>query len=162
MNRRAHVGTVLLVIGAFLLVIASLFMMVSSNTDLSLIKAELRSSSDFAHVSHEYLLDSTNSIIVKAVSESKDSLEFEKSFNESLKKYANEKRASGLNTNLYAKLSLGDYSVVFKDGKYELLVTGIFENYNFKGNEIGYSYSLNVVFDRAGFISMKESLYKVD
>ncbi len=158
MNRRAHVGTVLLVIGAFLLVITSLFMMVSSNTDLSLIKSELRSSSDFAEANHEFLLESTESIIVKSIMESKDSLEFEKSFNESLKKYATEKRGTGLNNNLYAKLSLGDYSIVLKDGRYEILILEISENYNLNNNEIKYSYSLNVVFDKVEFISMKESL----
>lgn len=158
MNRQGHVGTVLLVIGAFLLVIASLFMMVSSNTDLSLIKAELRQSSDFAQASHKHLLDSIKEIIVSSIDGSKSSLEFEKSFNESLKRYSTEKRASGLNTNLYAKLSLGDYSLTLKDGKYEIIVSGIFENYNLNNNEITYSYSLRIDFDKAGFISMKESL----
>ena len=158
MNRKGHTGTVLLVIGAFFLVVFALYVMLSNNTDLTLIKAELRKPSDFAKASHEYLLNSTEDIIVKSITESKSSADFEKSFNESLRRYASERRESGLNNNLYAKLSLGQYSLLLKDGKYDLVVSGISENYNVNNNEINYAYSLKVVFDKDKVLSMKESL----
>lgn len=162
MNKRGHVGTIMLVIGALFLVIVSLFMMVSSNTDLSLIRSELRASSDFAEANHKYLLSSINKIVVDSINESNNSSDFEKSFNESLKKYASDQRASGLNNNLYAKLSLGQYSLLSEAGNYELVVSDISEKYNLNNNEISYSYSLKIIFGRDKVISvqefMKESL----
>ncbi len=159
MNRRAHVGTVLLVIGAFLLVVTSLFMMVSNNTDLTLIKSELRASSDFASASHDYLINDVKDIIGKSIGGSKGSIDFEKSFNESLKKLANEKRTSGLSNTLYAKLVLGDYSLLKIGENYEIVVLDVFENYDLNNNEVTYSYSLKVVFDSERVISI-DKVYK--
>lgn len=156
MNRKGHVGTIMLVIGALLLVISSLFMMVSSNTDLTLIRSELRASSDFAEASHDYLIKDIREVLNKLLSESRNSTNFEVSFNASLKKYASEKRSSGLNNNLYAKLALGDYSLLSSDGKYELLISEISENYNLNNNEIKYSYSLKIVFNKDGEISVEK------
>lgn len=156
MNKKGHVGTIMLVIGAFLLVVSSLYFMLSSNTDLSLIKAQLRSSSDFVDVSHSYLIKDIKNIIDNSINESNSSINFEMSFNESLKKFASEKRTSGLNNNLYAKIALGNYSLQLIDGKYNLIVPDVFENYNFDNNEITYSYSLKVVFDKEKVISIEE------
>lgn len=155
MNRQGHTGTVLLVIGAFLLVIAALYVMISSNSDLSLIKAELRGASDFASANHKYLLEVSEDIINRSIDESRNSASFENSFNDSLKKYASERRTSGLNNNLYAKLALGDYSLLLEDGKYELIVSGISENYNLNNNEITYSYSFKAIFDKMNVISIQ-------
>ncbi|MBM3206697.1 MAG: hypothetical protein FJZ43_03705 [Candidatus Staskawiczbacteria bacterium] len=155
MNRKAHVGTIMLVIGAFLLVIFALYVMLSSNTDLSLIKAELRASSDFAEASHKFVLKGFGDIVDKSIFDSKSSSEFEKSFNISLRKYASEKRESGLSNNLYAKLSLGDYSLTLKDGNYELIVLGVSEKYNLDNNEVTYAYSLKAIFDKTKVNSVK-------
>ncbi len=162
MNRRGHTGTVLLVIGAFLLVVFALYVMLSSNTDVSLIKAELRGASDFAEASHSYLIKEMRFILDRSIVDSKLSADFEKSFNELLKKYASEKRTAGSNNNLYAKLALGQYSLSLKDGKYEIIVSGISENYNLNNNEITSSYSLKVIFDKTKVLSIEQDLYKVD
>lgn len=156
MNRRGHTGTIMLVIGAFFLVVFALYIMLSNNTDLSLIKAELRSASDYSAASHSLLIKEFRDIINKSIDEAKSSVDFEMSLNESLKKYANEKRSSGLGNNLYAKIVLGEYSLVLKEGKYEIVVSDVSENYNMNNNEVSYSYSLNVVFDKDKVISIEQ------
>lgn len=157
MNRRGHTGTIMLVIGAFFLVVFALYMMLSNNTDLSLIKSELRFASDYSTASHSLLIKEFKDIIFKSISEAKSSVDFEKSFNESLKKYAAEKRVSGLSNNLYAKIVLGEYSLVLKDVRYEIVVSGISENYNMNNNEVSYSYSLKIVFDKNQVISIEQN-----
>lgn len=165
-NRRGHVGTILLVIGAFLLVIFALYAMISSNSDLDLIKAELRSASDFAEANHKLVLMNSREIVNLSLLDSNSSSNFESDFKESLKKHASDKRVSGLSNNLYAKFSLGDYSLISKNGNYEIIVSDISEKYNLDNNEISYAYSLKITFDKNKVISvqeiMKESLYKVD
>lgn len=161
MNKKGHIGTLLLVFGALVLVVFALYSMISFNSDLSKKKAELRASSDFAEASHKFVLKGFEDILGKSISDSKSSSEFEKSFNTSLKKYASEKRESGLNTNIYAKMVLGDYSLILKDGKYELMIFDVFENYNMNNNEVRYSYSLKVIFDK-NKVYLLEEVYKVD
>jgi len=155
MNKKGHIGTLLLVFGALVLVVFALYSMISFNSDLSKKKAELRASSDFAEASHKFVLKGFEDILGKSISDSKSSSEFEKSFNTYLKKYASEKRESGLSNNLYAKLSLGDYSLTLKDGKYELIVSEVSENYNLDNNEVTYAYSLKAIFDKTKVNSVK-------
>jgi hypothetical protein len=158
MNRQGHVGTILLVIGAFILMVFALYTMISNNTDLTKIKTELRNPTDQANVNHEFILKNAYNIINQSAFESKNALDFEKSFNELVRKYAFDLRESGLNTNLYAKLSLGNYSLTSNESNYEILISDVKENYNLGNNEIMRSYSLKVIFDKDGIVSLEEYL----
>jgi hypothetical protein len=63
-------------------------------------------------------------------------------------------RSSGQNNNAYARLSLGNYNLSFNDGLYTLTASDIFEDSKYSNNEIRYSYSLNVLFDKNNVISV--------
>ena len=163
MNRKGHIGTALVPLLALILVINALFVMDSFNGDISKVRAEIRATMNKVSVEHKFVKSTLNETIIKSIDLSKDKLanfgdsDFEKTFNESIKMLAEEKRASGLNTNVYAKIALGEYSLSFDSisGKYTLIVNDIFEQTNVANNEARYNYNLKVLFDMEKVISVE-------
>lgn len=153
MNRRGNIGTLMLVFGALILVIYALYVMISFNGSIGKNRNELRDISDKAEISHEAILDNVNKIVLSSIQASTNSVNFEKSFKESLNVVALPYRNSGLNNNVYAKLAVGDYSLHFDGSKYVLNASGMFEIYKSGQNEIRYDYSLDVLFDKTRVIS---------
>ena len=154
MNRKGHIGTFLMPIIALVLVVNALFVMITFNEDISKARAEIRASTSKMIAEHQLVRFNLN----KSISDSilgADKNDFEKTFNESLKDASLKYRTSETNTNLYAKLSLGDYSLTLKDGKYELIVSEVSENYNLDNNEVTYAYSLKAIFDKTKVNSVK-------
>ena len=156
MNRRGHLGTLLLVFGAFILVGYALHAMLSFGGDISKIKAELRALSGKSVAVHKDVLINIEKMVFKAIASS-TSVDFEKTFNECIKKLAEEKRASGLNMNVYAKLALGNYSLTFDSvtAKYTLVVNNVFEQTAVENNNVRYLYNLEILFDKSHVISVK-------
>lgn len=153
MNRRGHIGTMLLVIGALILVVSALYVMTRFGDDVSKVRSEMRSLSGKSSVGHKDVLVSVEKMVLMAV-DSSTSVEFEKIFNESIKKFAEEKRASGVNANVYAKIALGEYSLNFDGTNYVLIVNNVFENTGVGNNEVHYIYNLRVLFDKSSVISV--------
>ncbi|MBM3232218.1 hypothetical protein FJZ21_02475 [Candidatus Pacearchaeota archaeon] len=162
MNKKGHIGTLLLVFGALVLVVFALYSMISFNSDLSKKKAELRAISDKSESTHKFTLKFVSVMINDSLNESLSkgtvfgNNDFEVKFNESFRKLADAKRGGEINTNIYAKIALGDYSLVLNDGKYQLMIFDVFENYNSNNNEVRYSYSLKVIFDENRVYSLEE------
>lgn len=158
MNRKGHLGTLLLVFGALILVGYALFVMIGFNGNINEKENELKELSDKSSFTHEQiLLESVKEMVLESVEVSKDNNadEFEKSFNDFFMELALQERASGLNTNIYAKISMGDYSLDFDGSKYELIIYDVFENYASGLNEARFLYSLRVLFDRERVISIE-------
>ncbi len=161
MNRRGHLGTLLLVFGALILVSVSLFVMYDFGSEVDKHKSELRAVTSKSDALHKFLLKDFENMVFESItlSKGKNELEFEKNFNESFKSIAfreREKKVRNINTNLYAQISLGNYSLKFVElsGKYELVVGDVFEKTDFENHEIKYLYSVKVIFD-------KEKIYSV-
>ncbi len=154
MNRSGHIGTLLLVLGALVLVGVALFNMVNFSGDVSKIREELHLLSNEFIAVHEYNLLNIEMLVSKSIVSSKNSMDFEDAFNVSLKSLAGLERVAGLNTNVYAKLALGNYSLNFDGVNYTLVINDIFEQTNVKNNEGRYIYNLHVVFSKASVISM--------
>lgn len=164
MNRKGHIGTFLISVLYLILAINLLFVMAIFNEDISLISGEIEVLNQKSEASHELVLFNLNSSISDSISSSRSATNFEKAFNESLKALAEQKRASGLNTNLYGKIATGNYTLTFSGLRYELVVSDVFEDYKEGNNEVRYSYSMLAVFDKEKVISLdiEEDLYKVD
>lgn len=155
MNRKGHIGTALLPVLALILVINSFVVMSSFNSDVVKIKSEFGSLSGRANAEHNLIIENIEVGLNQSIELANITL-FEQDLNKFVKEFANTKRDSSLNTNLYAKIALGNYSLLKNRDSYELTVLDVFENYNLNNNEVAYSYSLKVVFDKDKVISIEE------
>ncbi|MEK6909045.1 MAG: hypothetical protein AABX23_03275 [Nanoarchaeota archaeon] len=147
MNRGGNIAVILTPFLAFILIILALFNMITFNGDIYDQKANLQILTSKSEASHRLFEESLKEIVLLSITDSKDSTDFLTSFNESLKRLGLEKRLSGLNTNLYAKISLGDYSIEQTALGYKLVVSDVFEDYVVSNNEMRYSYSKVILFD---------------
>ncbi|MEK6915242.1 MAG: hypothetical protein AABW89_01715 [Nanoarchaeota archaeon] len=154
MNRKGHIGTALMPFLFLVLIVNALIVMYGFSSEVDKTKAQIRALIGESYAGHENILNWVN----KSVTESllvADKNDFEDSFNLSFKKLADEKRGSELNTNMYAKIALGEYSL-FKDGdKYIINVKDVFESSNVEYNGVKYSYSLTVLFDDSKVLDIK-------
>lgn len=155
MNRRGHLGTVLLVFGALILVGYALFTMLSFEGNTREKNNELNIFSEMIKINHELAMMNINESVMDSIRLSKNSDNFKDSFDKNLKKSASSKRDSTQNTNLYAKIDLGEYSLYFDGTNYVLTIENIFEDTTIKFNEAKYNYSLIILFNKEGIISVK-------
>src|SRR3989344_1389917 len=155
MNRRGHIGTMLMVFGALILVINALLVMQSFKFDISKTRADFRLTADKLEGIHEYIIKNVKNLTEEAIFISKDSADFENSFNNSLKVLAEKERMNGLDANLYAKLALGQYSLNFDGVNYALVVDGIFEQVIVEKNEAKYNHNLKILFNKTAVISIE-------
>lgn len=158
MNKRGHIGTALLPFIAFILIINAFYVMYTFNGKLDSYASELNSVVDLSLAEHESvkknIVYSVSEAISSISSEDKSDLKFEDAFKKALSEKIETYRSSGQNTNIYAKLSLGNYGLSFNDGIYTLTASDIFEDSKYSNNEIRYSYSLKVVFDKNKVVSV--------
>lgn len=146
MDRKGHIGTMLLPFIALILVVNALVVMHVFNGNIDEEKAQIRIVSDKAFVGHELVFNSLNESVSESISNSNKE-DFELSFRNLLKDSVEKLRNSGVNTNIYAKLAVQDYSLDLSNGVYELMVKDVFENYDNFNNEVSYKYSIRVLFD---------------
>lgn len=154
MNRRGNLGVLLTPFIAFILIVMALFNMVTFNGNLSDEKASLNILNLKSDKTHDLFEQSLREIVNLSIENSKTSVDFVKSFNESFKNLASEKRGSNLGTNLYAKIALGEYLVRETTSGYEIIVSEIFEDYAIQNNELRYFYSIRILFDKQKVISV--------
>jgi len=154
MNHKGHIGSMMMALGASILVIYALMVMVNFERNISKESLELSILSEINKLNHESNIDNLRTIIFQAIINSKETDNFEELFNESLKSLADSQRTKSQNTNLYAKLALGDYSLTFDGTNYILIIKDIFQETTRAMNEIKYSYSLSISFNKEGIITI--------
>ena len=154
MNRRGHIGTLLLVFGALILVGYALFVMLGFGDDFDKKKAELNALSEDSNAEYKLLEVKIGELIDNAITLSKDKGNFESSFRDSLKTLAEKERFSGQNSNVYAKLtSKEEYQLYFNGENYVLFASELFNQINVGNNEVRYNYNLIVVFNENSIVS---------
>lgn len=158
MNKRGHIGTALLPFIAFILIINAFYVMYTFNGKLNSYRSDLNSVVELSAAEHESVKENIMSSISEAISsvssEDRSNGRFEDAFRKALSEKIETYRSSEQNNNAYAKLSLGNYNLSFNDGLYTLTASDIFEDSKYSNNEIRYSYSLNVLFDKDNVISV--------
>jgi hypothetical protein len=155
MNRRGHIGTGLMPLIALALFVNAWVVMYGFDVDLTKSRADLRAIEEKSSFTHKFVKDELNKTFLEAIAQS-DKSNFELSFNNSLRQSANNLRNSGLNTNLYARIALGEYTLTKNGENYTLIVKDVFENEASGVNEISYFYSLRINFDKTKVVSIEE------
>lgn len=125
LNKKGHIGTTLLVFGALILMVLTLFTFVSFDDEvearMDLFK-EIHKSGDF----ESKLLERGFKVFISGeILNLKNSLNFEDDFKKSFEKYAGKKRGK-LDTNFYGKIVNGDYKFIEDKGNYTLILEDLF------------------------------------
>lgn len=146
MNRKGHIGTALIPFLFLVLIVNALIVMYGFSSEVDKTKAPVRLLIGKSYEGHENILNWINKSVTESLL-SVDKTNFENSFKSKFSELANGIRDSELNTNLYAKIALVDYSFVLDDGRYNIVVKDVFETNVIENNEMKYNYSLTVLFD---------------
>ena len=154
LNRRGHIGTLLMVIGALVLVIAALFSFVGFKDEVVKTKQELRQLSFEINYDFSITKATLESIILKSIETAKTGADFKGKFEESLKTNANLERNSDVNNNLFGKLANGDFVINTEGNGYILKVQDLQIKNELGKNEVIYHFDLAVKFDKNKVISI--------
>ena len=168
LNRRGHIGTVLMVFGALVLVIYALFALQNIRDDAKELRVQSRILVVDALVNHKIVLLSVKDLISRAAKENAGAGAdaFETAFRNSLSAFATPLRSSEQSSNInsvFGKLAVGDYPPLKLDGEYYVLtVADVFDktlpisrdSKPLSSSEIIQYYSLVVRFTREGVVSL--------
>lgn len=155
LNRRGHLGTILLVIGTLVLVVYALFALQDTQGNASSIRQELHPLTTNALTLHRVVQLSVRDMVNEAIVTSRDASDFETLFKSKLQELARSRQSPTQTTNMYARIANGKYSLTFADGRYVLVVNDIFEKTVAGYNEVVYKSSLEVIFDKTKVISVR-------
>ncbi len=154
LNRRAHIGTLLMVLGTLVLVVTGLVSFHKFNLNSDSLQKNFREITSDSLTNHRIYLLGIKEIFSEAISKNKDSFDFENDFKNSIIVLAKEKRVSGQDTNIYAELALGHFTLTSQNGKYNLLASSVSDKNSVEYNSIKYAYSLEVVFTKDKVLSV--------
>lgn len=150
LNRKGHIGTMLMFFGALVLVVTALFTFSSYSDKMEVVEGTFRELSAEFRIDEKlvqgYLKDMVNDGIREVNNAGAD--DFEEAFNVSLKKSSEELRGKGLDTNLFGKIINGNYFFNDLEGSYELELKDVFARVEEENNEIRRVFDLSVKFDR--------------
>ncbi len=158
MNRKGHIGTLLLVVGALILVTTALYSFYSFGGKVKLKDSEFKGLSLEAKQNNFLIKEGVNKIVLGSIVLSKNSVEFELAFNNSLRTLAQNERISDKYTdnNVFAKLANLDYSLINNGFQYTLEVNGLF--YKVKSSDslniINRDFGLKIVFTKEKVVSV--------
>lgn len=158
MNRKGHIGTLLLVLGALVLVTAGLFAFSSFGNKIKLKDAEFRGLSLESKQMDSLVKNGVREIVSKSILSSKDSSDFELSFNNSLKRLSEIERIGSTysDNNVFAKIAKLNYILKNEGSNYTLEIKDLF--YAVKSedglNVITRNFALRVIFDKERVVSV--------
>ncbi|PIN89125.1 hypothetical protein COU60_04645 [Candidatus Pacearchaeota archaeon CG10_big_fil_rev_8_21_14_0_10_34_76] len=150
LNRRGHIPSAFLLVGAIVLVILTLFSFATFENKVLGLSNELTETMEGVIFGEGFSEAKLNWIVDNAIKRS-DKNDFLRSFNESLIRLGNEERDSGSVEyvgNMYGKIANGDFILIEEEGRYNLEFNELFTKVNNGGNEIKRSFDLKIVFDK--------------
>lgn len=158
MNNKGHLGTVLLVFGALILVITALMSFSNFGDGANYRRDILRGLSFNTENMKKIIFNEIELIADRAIVSAKLSSDFENNFKISFAKLAEEDRGNGRypSNNVFAKIANSNYSISNGGKNYTLLMNDLFyitESAD-KLNKITNSFSLKIVFDKEKVISI--------
>jgi hypothetical protein len=158
MNRRGHVGTVLMVFGALLLVMAALYSFYGFKTEIRLLDADFRGLS-LQTRDIRYLFSNKITILVsESVKLSTNSVNFKEDFRKNLMELSKKERDSfkEIQNNVFAKLVNGQFTVEPSGEIWVLSVKDLFFSLNAENSVSSSEYKFNIEsnFDKQKVISL--------
>lgn len=128
MNNKGHVGTVMLVFGALILVGVSLVTFLEFKTDVRLLDADFRGLTLETRDTRALIFNRVSFIISESIKLSKDSLDFENEFRRNLIELSQKERDSlkDVQNNVFAEIANGKFTLEKNGEDYVLSVKDLF------------------------------------
>ena len=157
LNRRGHIGTVLMVFGALILVITALFAFNRVGDSASSYRVNLRTLSQKSLEDNRYIQLAVKQIFNEAIRVSTGSPNFEADLKKQLSANSQEFSASGQDTNVFAKIVTGEYSLVNNEKEYTFLIKDLFYTTLSEDglNKITKNFALKIKFDKEKVLSVE-------
>jgi hypothetical protein len=156
MNKKGHLGTVLMVFGALVLTVTALFTFVSFKDDVGDSRAEFRKLSfDFKYNSQEisFIL---NRVVQNSIDVAKQEDDFKVEFEKNLRLNAEKERNKVNVGDLLGKIANGDYDLKESGEKYSLEVRDVSVKLVFDSGEIHRNFDVLVEFDKTDVKKISE------
>ena len=159
MNKKGHLGTILLVFGALILVITALMSFSNFGNESNYRRDRLRGLSFNNENMEKSIFKEIDLIVKQSIDFAKFSSDFENDFKISFAKLAEQERGSDkfASNNVFVKIANSDYASSNNGKNYTILMKDLFyitESAD-KLNKITNSFSLKIVFDKEKVISIE-------
>tara|TARA_Y100000310_G_scaffold220179_1_gene221645 strand:- start:369 stop:842 length:474 start_codon:yes stop_codon:yes gene_type:complete len=149
LNKKGHIGTTLMVLGALVLVIATLYSFAIFGDKTGEERAKLNKFiSDFSF-EQKYVSIVFEDMIEEAIIEAREKENFEKEFRISLKQIAERRRDEKRKTNLFAKIINEPLDLTEREGDYVLVLDGVFVKFEEDKSVIERKFDFKIEFSKS-------------
>ncbi len=155
LNRRAHVGTLLLVFCSFFLMGAAIYSMLSFKGNFNDGSKDLQKLSYELAYNRAFIIGTARSLVFRAVVSASSLPDFKKEFESSLQALAEKKRTNFTTGDAIFKISFGNYRIVQNGDKYSLFVDDVSYVVRDGATEIKNTFSFGIVFDKTGVLYVR-------
>ena len=153
LNRRGHIGTTLMVLGALVLVIATLYSFAIFSDKTGEEKEKLNEFISSFSFEQKYVPIVFEDMVEEAIEEAKFEEEFSESFKKYLKKIAERRRDEKRKTNLFAKIVKEPINLTERGNNYVLILDEVFVKLEEDKSVVKRKFNFEILFNRAGIIS---------
>ena len=153
LNKRGHIGTALMVLGALVLVIATLYSFAIFSDKTGGEKERLNSFISEFSFEEKYVSAVLMDMVEEAIDEAKTKANFEEEFEKSLIEIAKRRRDEERKNNLFARLILEPPNFYESNGAYFLKVEDVFVKFDEDKNSIERKFHFEIEFDKDRIIS---------
>jgi len=153
LNKRGHIGTTLMVLGALVLVIAALYSFAIFSDKTGEEKEKLKDFISEFSFEQKYVSIVFEDMVKEAIDEVKPEEDFMISFNSSLKKIAERRRNPERKTNLFAKIINEPLNLTLLEDNYVLVLDAVFVKFEEDKSVIERKFNFEIIFNETGIIS---------
>ena len=153
LNKKGHIGTTLMVLGALVLVIATLYSFAIFSDKTGEERENLNEFISSFSFEQKYVPIVFEDMIEEAIMEAKEKEKFEEGFRISLKQIAERRRDEKRKTNLFAKIINEPLDLTEREGDYVLVLDGVFVKFEEDKSVIERKFDFEIIFNGAEIIS---------
>jgi len=153
LNKRGHIGTTLMVLGALVLVIATLYSFAIFSDKTGEEKEKLNEFFSSFSFEQKYVPIVFEDMIKEAIDEAKSEEDFMIGFGSSLKKIAERRRDETRKTNLFAKIINEPLNLSKRENNYFLVLDDVFVKFEEGKNVIERKFNFEIVFNETKIVS---------
>lgn len=153
LNRRAQIGTILLLMVAFFLVGSALYSMITFKNSFSVETKSLDKLSFNIAYTKSLIISNVRNVVHRSIADARDSDSFESALRESIASLAETKRGDA--TLGDSMLKLKDYKISSFAGDYTLIVEDISYIVREGATEIKNNFDLKIILNKEGIVSVR-------
>jgi len=151
LNKRGHIGTMMMFFGALILVGVALFSFVTFSDGTENEKINLNNLVSEFEFKQKYVVIVFEDMVEEAITEAKGKTNFEEEFEISLKQIAERRRAPEI-SNLFGKIINEPLELNEINGNYFLIVEGVFAEFEKEESNIRRKINFEIEFNENGII----------